>query len=431
MGIELLIVLLLILINGLFAMGEMAVVSVRKARLKQMAENGHGRAGQVLALSADPTRFLSTIQIGITLVGVLTGVFGGATLSDGLARVLADMPAIAPYAQSVAMAVVVLGIAYATLILGELVPKRVALAAPERVALLLVPVLRVFSSIAAPLAWALAVSTDIVMILLRLKRNEDQPVTDEEIRLLMREGTDAGHFHEAERSIVDMALKLGDRRVEALMTPRTRMEVIDLSDPPRENHQRIIASHYSRFPVVEGDPANVLGVVETKTLLAAALDGKPVDIRAAMQPPLYIPDTAPALKALELFKQSGRPIALIVDEYGDIQGLLTLNDLLEALVGDIATPGQVEEPDYVRREDGSWLIDGMMPVEEVAELIGLASLGGQDDVTTLGGLMMAQLKRIPVASDHVDIDGYRFEVMDMDGRRVDKVLIVPPKSEPE
>jgi putative hemolysin len=418
----------LILVNGLFAMGEMAVISARRARLKSAAEAGDKGAQMALTLSADSTRFLSTVQIGVTLVSVLTGTFGGATLADELAVHLETIPPITPYAHTVAIAIVVIGITYMTLIFGELVPKRLALAKPEYLSSKLARFMRAVSIIATPAGWLLAGSTNLVLALFPWHRHAETPVTDEEIRILMQEGTDAGQFEEAEKSIVDMALRLNDRRVSALLTPRTQMEGIDLEDGQSENLRKILDSHYSRFPVFDGGLDKVVGILESKDLLQPAFNGEPVDLRAIVQKPLYIPETATALGALELFKRSGSPIALIVDEYGAIQGLLTLNDLMQSLVGDIATPGLEEDPAAVQRDDGSWLVDGMHPIDEVGQLIGFGPM--EDDehggFQTLGGFMMAHLNRIPAPADRVTINGYCFEVMDMDGRRVDKVLVIPP-----
>jgi putative hemolysin len=261
------------------------------------------------------------------------------------------------------------------------------------------------------------------------RRLTTDQVTDDEVKLLMREGAEAGAFHETERNIVEMTLRLGDRRVSALMTPRPQVEFLDVQDSEEVNTAKLLVSHYSRFPLIDGGFEHVLGIVEVKDLLAAPLAGKPIDLRATIRPVLYIPETSPALKALELFKRQGAPMALIVDEYGDIQGLMTLNDLLESLVGDIAGPGGMDERTVVQRDDGSWLIDGMVPIDEVFDLIKLdpTQSAEERDYETLGGFMMAELKRIPQAADAVEIEGFRFEVMDMDGRRVDKVLVVPPK----
>ncbi len=431
MGLDLVILLLLILLNGLFAMAEIATVSARPSRLREMAERGDRGARLVLEMTADPSRFLSTVQIGITLIAILTGTVGGATLGDQVARALEDVPSLAPYAHVLGIGAMVVGTTYFTLILGELVPKRIALGNPERLAAKMARPMQVLTRIAGPVGWFLSISTDLVLSLVPLRRDRAAAVTDAEVKYLMREGARTGHFEQAERDIVEMALRLGDRRVSALMRPRTHMEYLDLEDAPTVNQRKIIDSQYARFPVIQGGFERVLGIVQAKDLLAPLLAGQPFDLKGAVKPPVFIPETAPALKALELFKRTGTPIALIVDEYGDLQGLVTLNDLLESLVGDIAAPGQADQPASVRREDGSWLIDGMMPIDEVAALIGMARLAEEEgnDYTTLGGFMMAQLKRIPAPADAVTVDGYKFEVMDMDGRRVDKVLIVPPEAE--
>lgn len=429
MTTEIVIVLILILVNGLFAMGELAVVSSRKARLKQLADEGQGSARIALDLASDPTRFLSTIQIGMTVVSVLTGTFGGAAVAQKLQVLLNDVTWISPYAETVSLGLVVIVISYLTLILGELVPKRLALVRPEAISMRLSGFLRILERVASPAAWFLSLSTNLVLRLLPGSAEEQGGVTDEEIKILMAEGAEAGQFLEAEKAIVGSTLRLGDRRVSALMTPRTRMEVLDLEDPAEETHRKMRETHYSRFPVIEGDSENVIGIVHAKDLLVSLLDGRPLDIRTHMRPPTFIPDSAPAFKALELFKQSGSPITLIVDEYGDIEGLLTLNDIMEALVGDIANSDE-EQPPAVQRDDGSWLVDGMVSLDELRDLLSLGHRLREiedTDTQTLGGYMMERLKRIPAAADHVDVDGYRFEVVDMDGRRVDKVLIVPPE----
>ena len=427
MYLSLLILLLLVVVNGLFAMAEIATVSARPARLRHMAEGGNRNAQLVLTLIADPSRFLSTVQIGITLIAILTGTFGGATLGDQASHMLRDVPSLAPYADILGIGGMVVVSTVLTLIIGELLPKRIALANPERLACLMARPMTALSRGAAPIAWALSQITELLLRLIPLRGESSAAVTDEEIKYLMREGARTGHFEQAERDIVEMALRLGDRRVSALMRPRTHIEYLDLEDAPAENQRKILESHYSRFPVIQGGFEKVLGIVETKDLLAPALACLPLDFKAIMKPPVFIPETAPALKALELFKRTGTPIALIVDEYGDLQGLVTLNDLLESLVGDIHAPGQDDQPGSVQRDDGSWLIDGMVPFDEVAHLIGMRLPDEEGvDYTTLGGFIMAQLKRIPAATDSFTVDGFTFEVMDMDGRRVDKVLVVPP-----
>lgn len=428
--LQLAIVLLLILLNGFFAMAEMAVVSARKARLQHAAELGRAGAGTALELKRDPSRFLSTVQIGITVIGVLASVFGGATLADSLAQHIETSPGVlGTYATSISFAIVVIGISYFTLILGELVPKRIALSRPEAIAERLAGFLHWMARIAAPAEWVLSASSNLVLRLVPVRAGEPPPVTEEEIALMLREATAAGHFHAAETAIAQMAFRLGDRRVGALITPRTKVEWLDLTDSDEENRRKIIHSDYSRFPVIEGDSQHVLGVVHVKDLLSAALAGRPLDLRSAVRPALYLPNTVTALRALEFFKKSGEPLALVVDEYGDFEGVVTLHDILQSLVGDIAEPGDQERPAVVRRDDGSWLVDGMVAIDEVKDLTGLVQLPGEEtgDFHTLGGFVMARISRIPCVGDHVTVDGFRFEVMSMDGRRVDRVLIVPPR----
>jgi len=425
MAIELLIVLLLILVQGLFAMGEMAIVSARRARLKQMADDGSKGAAAALRLAEHPSRFFSTVQIGLTLCNIVAGAYGGARVAERLVDDFTRWPALAPYANALAIGVVVVAITFVTLILGELVPKRLAVSRPEAISAAVGRSMDLLSRIAAPAVWFLSAVTELVLLLIPVRHGSEPAVTDEEIKLLMQQGTEAGDFHPAEKTIVDMALRLGDRRVSALMTPRTQVEWLDLADPIEETRQTIRDSHYSRFPVAEGGRRHIVGIVEVKDLLAAELAGKGFDIRAAMKPPLYIPESAPALKALESFRRTGAPIALIVDEYGDFQGIVTLEDLLEALVGDLPEPGQAEEPAVAQRADGSWLVDGMLPIDQLKDAVGMTRLPEEEETTyqTVAGLVMGRLRRIPKATDWFEIEDYRFEVVDMDGRRIDKVLV--------
>ncbi|HUL07525.1 MAG TPA: hemolysin family protein [Candidatus Acidoferrum sp.] len=435
MTLEILIVLLLIVVQGVFAMGEMAIVSARKARLKQMADEGSKGAAAALALAEHPSRFFSTIQIGLTLCNIVAGAYGGVKVADSMIEVFAGVPSLAAYAEPLAFGSVVVVITFLTLILGELVPKRLAVSRPEAIAAGVGRGMALLSRVAAPIVWFLSAMTELVLKLVPMRHGSEPAVTDEEVKLLMEQGTLAGHFHPAEKTIVDMALRLGDRRVSALMTPRPQVEWLDLEDAIEETKQKVLGSHYSRFPVAEGGRRHIVGVVEVKDLLASELAGKGFDIRGTMRPPLYIPDTAPALKALESFRRTGAPIALIVDEYGDFQGIVTLEDLLEALVGDLPEPGQAEEPAVTQRADGSWLVDGMLPIDQLKDAVGMARLPDEEEATyqTVAGLVMDQLRRIPKAADWFDIDDYRFEVVDMDGRRIDKVMVSrrPPAPDEE
>ena len=418
------IILLLILINGFFAMAEIALVSARPARLQPLADGGSAGAKAAIELKADPSRLLATVQIGVTVIAVLSGTFGQATLGEPLEDSFKSLPALAPYAHAVAMAIVVAGIAYGSLILGELVPKRIALFDAERIASRLGRVMHGFAIIGAPLEWLLSASADAILYLVPIK-GEPTPITDEEIGFMLREGSAAGHIPLAETAIVEMALRLGDRRVSGVMTPRTQIEFLDLDDPPDELRKHIRESHFSRFPVVQGGEQQLVGVVQVKDMYDAALGGAPFDIRAVLRTPLFLPNTVTVLRALEVFKTTGEALALVVDEYGDLEGLLTLHDILQALVGELPD-AEDTDPRVVHRDDGSWLFDGMVPVEEIKQTLRLAHLPGEDtDFHTLGGYLMARLNRVPMVADRVIAGGYRFEVVEMDGRRVDRVLVAP------
>jgi putative hemolysin len=429
LSLQLSFVLLLILLNGIFAMAEAAMLASRQARLQHAAESGRRGARVALELAREPGRFLSTVQIGMTVISVLASAVGSVTLGDRLATELERVPGfIGEYAHAISIGVVVVGISYVTLVVGELVPKRIAISRPEAIAAGFARFMRGFAAAAGPLEWLLSASTNLVLRLVRVKPDREG-VTEEEITVMLREGTAAGRFHAVETGIVQMAFRLGDRRVAAVMTPRTQVEWLDLTDPVEEQRRKVALSDYSRFPVVEGSTAHVAGVVQVKDLLGQVLTDKPFDLRAAVRRPLYVPNTLTALRALEIFKKSGEPMALVVDEYGAFEGVVTLHDILQALVGDIAEPGGPADAPMVKREDGSWLVDGMVPIDEVKDLTGLSSLPGEEtgEFHTLGGFLMAQMNRIPSVADHIMLQGFRFEVMDMDGRRVDRVLVVPPK----
>jgi putative hemolysin len=423
------IVLLLILVNGVYAMAEISLISARKARLLALAEAGNPGAQAAIELKANPSRLLSTVQIGVTLIAVLSGTFGEATLGDRLQHRLEMYPGIlGEYAHSISMAVVVIGISYFSLILGELVPKRIALLYPEHIAAALARFMRAIARLGAPVERFLSASTNFVLRLLPLRSQGAAPVTDEEINFMLREGAATGHIPHAETAIVEMALRLGDRRASAVMTPRTQIEWLELDDPEEENRRKIRGSAYSRFPVVQGGSQQVIGIVQAKDLLASCLAGQPFDLRSATRPPLYLPNTVTVLRVLEVFKTSGEPMALIVDEYGDLEGLVTPSDILEALVGDI--PGSAEaDQRVVRRDDGTWLIDGMVALDELKQVLGVSRLPDEHmDFHTLGGYLMARLNRVPMEADRITAGDYRFEVVKMDGRRVDRVLVSPVKS---
>jgi putative hemolysin len=425
--VEILIILALILANGIFSMSEMAIVSARKARLQQLANQGSLNAQAALELAEAPNHFLSIVQVGITLINILNGVFGGATIAQRLEKYVELVPFLSPYSQTIAFGVVVLVITYLSLIVGELVPKRLALNNPEKIAAFIAIPMRALASLASPIVHMLSISTETVLQILGIRPSEEPQVTEEEIKILIEQGTEAGTFEAAEQDMVERVFRLGDRPVTFFMTPRPDIVWLDLDDSPEENRQKMSASNYSRYPVCQEGMDNVLGVIPVTDLLSRSLRNEPFDLTIGLRQPVFVPESTRGLKVLELFKQTVTHIALVVDEYGVIQGLVTLNDIMSEIVGDVpAQPGQ-EEPQAVRREDGSWLVDGMLPVEEFFELFDVEELEteARGNYQTLGGLVITNLGRIPTAADHFEWQGMRIEVMDMDGNRVDKVLVVP------
>ena len=420
-----LVIALLIIVNGIFVMAEMAVVSSRKSRLQQFANEGSRAAQKALDLATHPDRFLATTQIGITLVAILTGAVGERTLTERLSSRLEQVPRFVGYGETIALFVVVVGITYVSLVIGELVPKRLALHNPERIASAMAPLMNFLSRVGAPAVRLISGSTRIVMGVLRIRPPEQPPVTEEEIKVMMEQGTEAGVFEEAEHDIVKSIFKLGDRGVSALMKPRREVVWLDLEDPFIENQKKLASSLYSRFPVGQGSLDNVVGIVQTKDLLTRCLAGSKMDLRENLRPPLFVPEALPALRLLEMFKKSRTHMALIVDEYGGVEGLVTLNDILEDLVGDVASVDMPQEQQVFQRPDGSWLIDGKVQIDDLKDVLKVSKLPDEDtgSYQTLGGLVMLQVGRVPVTGDAFEMDGYKFEVVDMDGKRVDKVLV--------
>jgi putative hemolysin len=428
---EILIILLLTVANGIFAASEMAIVSARKARLRELADRGDQNAQIALDVATAPDRFLSTVQIGITLIGILAGAFGGATLSDTLTTYFDRIPALQPYSQQIAFGIVVLIVTYLSLIVGELVPKRLALNNSEQIALTVARPMQMLSKLVSPIVSLLSCSTGMVLRVLRIDPHSvNEPlVTEEEIKVLLRQGAEAGMFDIAEQDMAERVFHLGDRQAVSLMTPRFDLTWLDINDAPEINHQKMTASRHSRFPVCQETLDHVLGVVHVSDILNRSLSGEAIDLTAILRQPLFIPENTRALKILELFKQSGTHIAFVVDEYGVIQGVVTLNDVMEVIIGDIPFVDQPHEADVIQRDDGSWLLDGTLSISELKEVLDLDQLPGEarGNFQTLGGFMITNLGRIPQSSDHFTWEGFRFEVVDMDGNRVDKVLVTPPK----
>lgn len=422
---NILIVLALILANGVFAMSELAVVSARKVRLEQAALRGDSQARAALKLAKRPDNFFSTVQVGITLISIFSGAFGGSALAGPVAELLRQIPTLSAHADSLAFTLVVAIITYLSLILGELVPKQLALTMPEAIAKSIAGPMAMLSKLAAPVVALLSFSTNLVVRLLNIQPDRGPSVTEAEIRAFIQQGTEEGTLEVAEREIMERVFRLGDRQVTSIMTPRLEITWLDLEDTAKVNQHKIIGSRYRRLPVCQGSLDNILGLISVNSLLHRALHNDPLDLTVGLEQPLVIPELSRSLPLLEQFKRSRVHTALVVDEYGVIQGLVTLWDILEALVGD--APSLDESRDRPRqREDGSWLLDGMMNIEEIYSCL---NLGGFSDKTasyyTLGGLVIHQLGKIPSATDSFEWHGFTVEVMDMDGNRVDKVLITP------
>jgi len=423
---EILLLLFLILLNGLFAMSEMAIVSSRKTRLQQWADEGRGGAATALALATEPGKFLSTIQVGITAIGITSGAFGEATVASDLAAWLSDWEALAPWAHQISLAIVVAGITVASLILGELIPKRLALVSPEAVASAIALPMQLLARLTHPIVKALTVTTEGALRLLGLKPSSEPPVTEEEIKVLMEQGAEAGVFEKHEQLIVSRVFRLGELRVAAVMTPRTDVVYLDLEEPVRANLHRITESNHSRFPVVRGDLSQIEGIVAAKTLLEDAATGRPVEIASRLTKPLFVPETLTVMQVVESFKKHRQTMGLVIDEHGDLQGLVTLNDVMEALVGDIATVDEEAELDIVQRGERSWLVDGTVTIERFKDVLDVEEHLPAEDTGayhTLGGFAMMQLGRVPQIADTFEWGGFRFEIVDMDRNRVDKLIV--------
>jgi putative hemolysin len=426
--LEIIIILLLIAANGIFAMSEIAVVAARKIRLQQLADTGNKQAQAALKLAKSPNQFLATVQVGITLVGILAGAFGGATISKKISAYLNTLPVLAQYNQLIGVGIVVIVITYLSLIIGELVPKRLALNNPEKIASKIALPMNLLSKIALPVVRLLDTSTNIVFRLLGIKASLEPAVTVEEIKGLIEQGTESGIFEETEQSMIENVLRLDERPVGAWMTPRTKIVWLEIDEPLEEIRHKVVEYHYSRFPVAKNDLDHIIGVVRAKDLLVQSLTQQTLDLKGLLRPPLFIPDSMSALDVLELFKKQRTHIALITDEYGGIEGMITHNDILIYIGGNIPLAGESSaEPQVHQREDGSWLVDGLLDIETLKEMFNIEQLSDEEDggYHTVGGFVMNQVHNIPVTGQYFEWRDLRFEVMDMDGRRVDKVLITP------
>jgi putative hemolysin len=426
---ELLVIFFLVLINGFFAMSEIAIVSLRRTRFQQLAEEGDSRAGTVLQLTADPPRFLSTVQTGITLIGIVMGAFGGTRIAGRLAAAIAMVPLLQAYAGVLSALVVILSITFLSIVVGEIVPKQIGLLNAERIALSVARTMRFLSIILSPVVRIFSATSRAVMKIFGLPMSRPQVVSEEEIKVMIDQGIEHGMFAEEERDMIEGVFSLGDKRVNELMTTRTDIQWLDVEDTLEERDLRIKKSGHSRFPVCRGGLDTVLGIVRAKEILNCYLSRESCDVADFMTPALYVPENALALKALESLKAARRHMALAVDEYGVVQGLITVNDILGTVVGDFPSAGDSEEPMAVKRADGSWLLDGLLPLDRFKEIFELGELPVEGTYQTLGGFIMAQLGRIPSPADFVDWGPLRMEVVDMDGNRVEKVLVLPKKQD--
>jgi putative hemolysin len=424
-GLELLVILILVLINGVFASSELALVSARRARLQQQANAGSTGARVALDLSETPNRYLSTINLGLTVIGILTGVFGGATLAVSLSHWLTDTRYIGSYSGIISILLVVALTTYLTMVIGELAPKRLGLRYPEEISVRVARLMLALSVLAAPVVALLSASTNAVLRLLRVDESAVPPVTEEDVKHMIHEGTRVGVFEASERDMVVSIFRLGDRDAGSLMTPRHVLVYLDVDEPEAATLAKIAENHYTLFPVCKQDLDHVLGVVTVKTLWTQVVIQGSINLVEAMEPAMYVPESMPVLKLTELFRSSGNHKALVIDEYGVLQGLITMTDVLEAIVGDLDVGPAPDEPPVMQREDGSWLIDGMLPADQVESVLATEIFPEleREYFDTLGGFLMVRLGRVPTIADSVDWRGWRFEVVDMDGHRVDKVLV--------
>jgi putative hemolysin len=421
-ALEIVVILLLVLTNAVFACSEIAVVSARKSRLQQRAARGDRRFTRALELANDPNRFLSTVQVGITLVGVLAGAFGGATLARQLSAWFSGIDTLSRYAPVLGLGVVVAGITFVTLVIGELVPKRLALAHPERISAAIAGPMHTLSRLATPVVRLLSAATDLVLRLLPFRKPEEPAVTTEDVRVLLEQGTRAGVFLAAEQDIVENVFWLGDQRVNSVMTPRERIVWLDINDSAATHARTMVENPQARYILCEGELDRVVGVASMKDIWPRTMAGEDLDVADHALMPLFVPVTTRALTVLEQFRKSLVHVALVIDERDRVQGLITLTDILEGLVGELA---ELAEDEVVQREDGSWLVSASVSMADVRDLLGIAEQQGDEtaEYRTLGGFIMNTSGHVPRVAQHFMWRGYRLEVVDLDGRRIDKVLI--------
>lgn len=425
---DLSLIFFLIILNGIFAMSEMALVSSRKTRLQKLAADRKMGAETALKLHEEPSYFLSTVQVGITTVGILSGALGEDALTIPIHQKVIEIPVLAPYADGLALALTVGIITFLSVVVGELVPKRLALLKPEGIALVVAKPVKVLALITSPLVWFLSSSSNLLLRLLRAHRSPETTVTNEEIKLLMDMGSEAGVFHASEGHLVANVLKLDEQRVGAVMTPRQDMFVVDLNDGEDSVKSEIADSAYSRVIICRGGLDNIVGILYKSDLLKAVMTEGELKIAKTVRPALYVPDSMSLTHVLEFFRESRTDFALIVDEYGELEGLITVSDVLKAIVGDLPLQDDEFDPDIVRRDNGSWLVDGGVSIKRLRLSVGISEdLPGETDnsYNTVGGFILFFLEKIPRVADHFEYGKWHFEVVDIDGTRVDKILVTP------
>lgn len=424
-GFEAFFILILILFNGVNAMAEIAIVSARKNRLKKLADEGDIRAKIALELANSPTRFLSTVQVGITMIGILAGAMGGATLAKKFAPVLEGIPALAPYAGGLSVVLVVAAITFLSLVFGELVPKRIGMNQPEKIAMALAPPMNRLSRLTGPAVTVLSWTTEAVLKLLGVKRGNESPVSEDDIRMMMMQGLHAGVFHRTEKELIEGAFRLDELYVRDIMTPRTRVVWLDIDDADDTNWRRIVKSGHTYFPVIKGNRDKVEGIVSVKALWANLALTDTCVLMNLLTKPLVVPSAMTATDLLETFKRSGIHIALVTSEYGGASGLVTLNDVLESVVGALPSREQPQQAKVRQREDGSWNCDALLPIHDLKKLLRLGSLPGEEGAgfKTLSGLILHRFGRVPEEGESFEIGDFTIEVIDMDNHRIDKVMI--------
>lgn len=427
-GLHVSVILLLVLLNGVLAMTELAIVSARKGRLQQLADNGNKGAGIAIELASDPGKFLSTVQIGITLIGIANGAFGGATLTEPVANLLGGLPGFSSDSTQAAGFIVVVGITYLSLVIGELVPKQLALQHPETVSSLVAPMMKFLSTAFRPIVWFLSVSNNLVLKLLRIGENDEPSITEDEIRVMLMQATDAGIFERAEQEMVAGVFGLGDRTAGELMTPRHAIKWIDISEPDAVNSSTIKDNPYSLYPVIDDNPDNVVGIVSMHKILQQFLEGEQLNIRSAMIPALFVPEILPVLQVLKVMRDEKTNMAIVIDEYGGVEGLITGQDVISGMVDELGTAsaeGPEKSEDAILQADGTWLVEGQLGAHEFRELFGIVELDGEEAgrFETIAGYVLDELGHIPVVGETVETVGYTIEVVAMEGYRIQQVKV--------